>query len=135
MLPLSVQDLGAKERYATSKSGGVISGRYTRMLCCVGFLVLATVALMVRLGNPERMQSFGVNAQGENLQKQGAAIAAMDQEDVPLVATMTEVAAETQPQQQQDDAPPLYTEIEEIVQQHPLTVFSKTYCPYVYLHL
>lgn len=69
-------------------------------LCCVGLLFfLATAALLVRLGNGSQMTAYNVQ---------------------PTQDVLHNVAHEETGTKQ---------EILDIIQTHPVTVFSKTFCP------
>ncbi|KAI9269009.1 thioredoxin-like protein [Phascolomyces articulosus] len=113
-LPQSIQDIEAKERFASGqRRQGLRFSLRGRVLICVGILMLTTVLLMVHFGDPSKIPSFSFRKSLSNTDMdQGAAVAAMDN-DIPL------------PQQQSLEA-----ELESILRAHPLTVFSKTYCPY-----
>ncbi|KAJ8663668.1 glutaredoxin [Lichtheimia ornata] len=121
-LPRTIQDLEAKERYAARHRSSWLHSRRMRVLCIVGILFMGTLALMLHFGDPTQVPGF------KRLRNQddGAAVAAMDAEDNNAVVAHDNVVKDETP----SNMSPLALELTTIVAQHPLTVFSKTYCPY-----
>lgn len=120
-LPHTIQDLEAKERYAARQRSSWLQSRRTRVLCVVGILFMGTLALMLHFGNPTQVPGF----KRLRHQDDGAAVAAMDIEDNNAVVAHENVVQD----ETSSNLSPLALELTTIVAQHPLTVFSKTYCP------
>lgn len=120
-LPRTIQDLEAKERYAARQRSSWLHSRRMRVLCIVGILFTGTLALMLHFGDPTQVPGF----KRLRTQDDGAAVAAMDAEDNNAVVAHDNVVKDETP----SNMSPLALELTTIVAQHPLTVFSKTYCP------
>ena len=126
LLPKSIQDIEAKERFAsgqqrrTTGRGLLRFSVRGRVLLWIGILMLAMVLLMIHFGDGSRIPSFSFRKSLENNDiEQGAAMAAIMDNDIPLPP----------PQQPYVQEQSLEAELEGILRAHPLTVFSKTYCP------
>ncbi|KAG2221812.1 hypothetical protein INT45_013308 [Circinella minor] len=129
LLPKSIQDIEAKERFGLNqqrdKNKNPFGIRFPfrgRVIIYIGFIMFIMVLLMIHFGDVSRMPSFSIqnslNNNNNDIEHQEAAIvAAMMDNDIPSLP---------QPLGEQS----LESEIKSILRAHPLTVFSKTYCPY-----